>query len=73
MGPAQMRRTSVGEGEQEAHQQRTHAELSGPHPEREERLEARGHRGRIDNGFETGQGTAAASRRSAQHKDRVWF
>ena len=31
----EMRRASVGEGEQDTHQQRAHAELAGPHPEPE--------------------------------------
>ena len=43
VGPAQMGGPVVGRGQEEADEQGAHAELSGPHPDRQHRLERVGH------------------------------
>jgi len=48
--PRQMRRSSVDRGEEHACKQCAHAELSGPHPDGEQCLEAPWHPRGVDNG-----------------------
>ena len=51
----EMRRASVSEGEQDAQDERAHAQLARPDPEGQERLEGHGDTRLVDDGLEGGE------------------